>query len=306
MSTTTRPALSRSSNRPLAVLIFAWISWGLFCLTGLYLIGFLGNFIVPKSVDTGPTTHGLVALAINLELLALFGLQHSVMARPWFKRWMVRYLPLPAERSVYVLASVIMLALLMWLWRPLPATIWRLDHPLAQAPMWLLFAAGWGLMAAATTWIDQADLLGLRQARCYLLRSRLSAGPVPGPRRLSLLPPPDDVGRDPRRLGHAPSDRRSRGAGRRPDHAYILIGIHFEERETLRQFGEDYAAYRARVPMLIPLAGPLCAPRGLRATDLPRGCPLVRRPPGGRSLPHCAGSETRLCLHMWVVVSRSP
>jgi len=254
LSTTTRPALSRSSNRPLAVLIFAWISWGLFCLTGLYLIGFLGNFIVPKSVDTGPTTHGLVALAINLELLALFGLQHSVMARPWFKRWMVRYLPLPAERSVYVLASVIMLALLMWLWRPLPATIWRLDHPLAQAPMWLLFAAGWGLMAAATTWIDQADLLGLRQARCYY------SGRV-------YRPVPFQVRAGYRFCRHPMMSGLILGIWATPHltvgHAvlaagltmYILIGIHFEERETLRQFGEDYAAYRARVPMLIPLPG---------------------------------------------------
>ncbi|MGB5622686.1 MAG: isoprenylcysteine carboxylmethyltransferase family protein [Gammaproteobacteria bacterium] len=254
MSTRVRPALSQRANRPLAVLIFAWISWGLFCLTGLYLIGFLGNLVVPKGIDSGTVTHWLLALMINLELLALFGLQHSVMARPWFKRWLVRYLPLPAERSVFVLASVVMLALLMWLWRPLPITLWHLEHPIAQASMWLLFAAGWGLMGMATTWIDQADLLGLRQARCYYagrvyrpVPFQIRAGyrfcrhPMMSGVILGVWATPHMT------VGHAVL-----AAGLT---AYILIGVHFEERETLRQFGEDYAAYRARVPMLIPLPG---------------------------------------------------
>ena len=113
------------SREPWLVLVYAWAAMVLFAITGLYLIGFLGGILVPRDVDSGRVSAWPLALLINLELLALFGLQHSVMARPWFKRWLVRYIPLPAERSTYVLASTVTVALLMWLWRPMPVTIWR-------------------------------------------------------------------------------------------------------------------------------------------------------------------------------------
>jgi len=247
------------SREPLFVLIYAWLAWGLFAITGLYLVGFLGGILVPKDVDTGRVTAWPVALLINLELLALFGLQHSVMARPWFKGWLARYVPLPAGRSTYVLASTLMIILLMWLWRPMPETIWRFEHPLAQAPMWLLFAAGWGLMGAATTWIDQSDLLGLRQARCYF--QGRTYRPVPFQVRAGYR-----YCRHPMMSGvilgvwatpHLTVGHALLAAGLT---AYILIGIHFEEREALEQLGPDYASYRASVPMLMPRPGRSAAP----------------------------------------------
>ncbi|MGD8977406.1 MAG: NnrU family protein [Gammaproteobacteria bacterium] len=247
------------SRKPLFVMIYAWLAWGLFAITGLYLVAFLGGILVPKDIDSGRVAAWPVALLINLELLALFGLQHSVMARPWFKHWLARYVPLPAGRSTYVLASTIMIALLMWLWRPMPETIWRFEHPLAQAPMWLLFAAGWGLMGAATTWIDQSDLLGLRQARCYF-RGRVYR-PVPFQVRAGYR-----YCRHPMMSGvilgvwatpHLTVGHALLAAGLT---AYILIGIHFEEREALEQLGPDYASYRASVPMLMPWPGRSVAP----------------------------------------------
>lgn len=236
------------------VLAYAWIVWGLFILSAIYLLGFVGGFLVPKTVDSGTMSAWPLALMINLELLALFGLQHSVMARPWFRQWLSRQVPPAAVRSTYVLASVLVLALLFWQWRPIPVTIWRLEHPLAQAPMWLLFAAGWGLMAVSTTWISQADLIGLRQARLHYAGREYT--PVPFQIRAGYR-----FCRHPMMLGviagvwftpHLTVGHALLAAGFT---VYILIGVYFEEREAVRDLGEEYQAYRSRVPMLIPWPG---------------------------------------------------
>jgi protein-S-isoprenylcysteine O-methyltransferase Ste14 len=244
----------QGAREPWLVLVYAWAAMGLFAITGLYLIGFLGGILVPRDVDSGRVPAWPLALLINLELLALFGLQHSVMARPWFKRWLVRHIPLPAERSTYVLASTVTVALLMWLWRPMPVTIWHLEHPLAQAPVWLLFAAGWGLMAAATTWIDGSDLLGLRQARCHFHGRPYQPVPfqVRAGYRYCRHPMMSGVILGAWATPHMTVGHALLAAGLT---AYILIGIHFEEREASRQLGPEYESYRASVPMLVPWPG---------------------------------------------------
>lgn len=253
---TSQAANPQSSHPPGSglLLIYAWSAWGLFNLSALYLLGFIADVLVPRTINSGPVTIWPLALLINLELLALFGIQHSVMARPWFKQWLARYVHPAAERSTYVLASVMVFILLFWLWRPIPVTIWRFEHPLPQILMWLLFAAGWGLMAISTTWISQADLLGLRQARYHYAGREYR--PVPFQVRAGYR-----YCRHPMMLGviigvwatpHLTVGHALLAAGFT---VYILIGVYFEEREAARDLGDEYQAYRARVPMLIPWPG---------------------------------------------------
>lgn len=257
------------------LLIYAWTAWVLFNLSALYFLGFIADLLVPKTVDSGPVTIWPLALLINLELLALFGIQHSVMARPWFKQWLARYLHPAAERSTYVLASVLVFILLFWLWRPMPVTIWRFEAPLLQTLMWLLFAAGWALMAVSTTWISQADLLGLRQARYHYADREYR--PVPFQVRAGYR-----YCRHPMMLGviigvwatpHLTVGHALLAAGFT---VYILIGVYFEEREAAQALGDEYRAYRERVPMLIPWPGRSVPVQGQRSSSRADAAPGPR------------------------------
>ena len=224
----------------------------LFLATVLYAVGFLGNLGVPKSIDSGPAAPLPAALTANLLLLALFAVQHSGMARRWFKQRWTRVLPPPVERSTYVLASTLALLLIFWQWRPLPAVVWSARHPAAKVALWAAFGLGWGIMAASTCFIDHRDLFGLRQVEQYR-QGRVYAAPR------FQTPALYRYVRHPIYLGFtmafwaAPVMTVGHALFAAAATAYILAGIQLEERDLVRAHGEAYEQYRQEVPMLLPV-----------------------------------------------------
>jgi protein-S-isoprenylcysteine O-methyltransferase Ste14 len=234
----------------------AFFAYGLTCYaiffgTFLYAVGFIGGFAVPTTLD-GPRTRPLVqAIAINAGLLALFAVQHSVMARRWFKERWTRIVPPALERSTYVLLSSLALILLFWLWQPLGGVVWSVDDPVGRTVLQSLFAFGFGLVLVSTFLINHFDLFGLRQVWLYLRGkpyTQLHFG-TPGPYRLV---------RHPLYVGWffafwmTPVMTFAHLLFAVATTAYILIAIRFEERDLVREFGSSYDDYRQRVPMLIP------------------------------------------------------
>jgi protein-S-isoprenylcysteine O-methyltransferase Ste14 len=215
-----------------------------------YAAGFLAGFGVPKGIDQGTHAAVLPAAAIDLLLLLLFAVQHTVMARPWFKRHWTRIVPAPAERASFVLAASLVLALLFWLWQPIGGTIWNLPGPGAHA-LWTVYAAGWALAVSSTFLISHSDLLGLRQAWLHARHVRYS-------------PPPFTKRGLYRRIRHplmagfvvifwaAPKMTAGHLLFAATATGYVLAGIAFEEHDLIQSLGGAYTAYRARVPALIP------------------------------------------------------
>jgi len=150
-----------------AVLVYGILSYLLFLLTFLYMIGFLGNVLVPKTIDSGFRSELLPSILIDVGWLGLFALQHTVMARPGFKERWIRIIPAAAERSAFVLVTNLLLILLMWQWRPLPELVWSVDGIPART-LWVAFLAGWGMVLISTFLTDPFDLFGLRQVRCAI------------------------------------------------------------------------------------------------------------------------------------------
>ena len=215
-----------------------------------YAAGFFAGLDVPKGIDQGPHAAVPVATAIDLLLLALFAVQHTVMARPWFKRRWTRIVPEPAERTTFVLAASLVLALLFWLWQPIGGTIWNLPGPDADA-LWAAYAAGWALAVSSTFLISHSDLLGLRQAWLHARRARYSPPPFTERGLYRHIRHPLMAGfvvifwsAPTMTAGHLLFAATATG--------YILAGITFEEHDLIRSLGGTYAAYRARVPALIP------------------------------------------------------
>jgi len=225
-----------------------------FFLTFLYAIGFVGGFVVPRTVDAGgPRSPMGMALLVNVALLGVFGLQHSVMARQGFKRVWTRLVPEPVERSTYVLFSSLALILLFWQWRPIPTLAWDVQAPPGRYLLWTLFALGWLLVLLSTFLISHFDLFGLRQVWNHL-RKR---DPMPlgfrEPFLYKLVRHPLYVGFivalwsiPTMTVGHFEFALVATG--------YILVAVRFEERD-LRRMHPEYAEYSHRVPMLIPGLG---------------------------------------------------
>ena len=234
-----------------AFFAYGVLCYAVFFATFLYAIGFIGGFVVPTTLD-GPRTVPLMqALAIDAGLLALFAVQHSVMARRWFKERWTRIVPPALERSTYVLLSSVALILLFRYWQPLGGVVWSVDDPLGRTLLQSLFAFGFALVLVSTFLINHFDLFGLRQVWLYLRGkpyTRLELG-TPGPYRLV---------RHPLYVGWffafwmTPTMTFAHLLFAVATTAYILIAIRFEERDLVREFGSSYEDYRRDVPMLIP------------------------------------------------------
>jgi protein-S-isoprenylcysteine O-methyltransferase Ste14 len=234
----------------IAAFIYGVFCYVMFLGSFLYAIGFLGNFGVPKSIDMpGHSPYGQ-ALLVNSALLGLFAVQHSVMARQGFKSIWTRIVPVPAERSTYVLFSSVALMVLFWKWEPMGGMIWNVESGLGRAVLYGLFAIGWLTVLATTFLIDHFDLFGLSQVWAYL---RKRAYKAPGFRTPGLY----RYVRHPLYVGwllvfwSAPTMTAAHLVFAIATTVYILVAIQFEERDLARMHGQ-YSEYRRRVPMLVP------------------------------------------------------
>jgi protein-S-isoprenylcysteine O-methyltransferase Ste14 len=241
----------------------------IFLATFLYAIAFVGGFAVPKTLDGAATDPFMTALLIDSGLLAVFAIQHSVMARPWFKRWWTQVVPWAIERSTYVLFASLALALLMWQWRPLGGIVWTIDQPALRAAIWVAFACGWLQVLVMTFLIDHFDLFGLRQVWLHL-RSRQYT------RVQFATPAPYRVVRHPLYLGFmiafwaAPTMSITRLVFAIATTAYMLIAIQFEEHDLVHEHGASYQHYRRGVPMIIPGLRRRAGTSGISATPASR------------------------------------
>jgi protein-S-isoprenylcysteine O-methyltransferase Ste14 len=231
--------------------VYGVVCYVMFLGTFLYAVGFVGNFVVPKSMDSGPETPLGIALTINMLLLGVFAVQHSVMARPAFKRWWTTIIPAPIERSTYVLFTNLALILLFWQWRPMGAVIWDVsDGPIAYL-MWGLCALGWITVLISTCLIDHFELFGLRQVTFYLRGKTDSDLPFRTPLFYKHVRHPIYVGfivafwaTPIMTVAHFVFALGVTG--------YAVIGALLEERDLMGHFGDRYREYKNAVPMLIP------------------------------------------------------
>ena len=237
-------------NRFLA-LSYGVVCYLVFLAVFLYSVGFVGDLVVPRTVDRGVTASLTEALVVNVLLLGLFAVQHSVMARPSFKRWWTRFIPAPIERSTYVLLASLVLAVMFWQWRTMPAVIWDVTWQPGRVLLWALFALGWVTVLLSTFLINHFDLFGLRQV--YL---NWRDKPYTDLRfSTSML---YRAVRHPIMLGFLvafwaiPTMTAGHLLFAAATSAYILIAIRLEERDLAASLGQQYSDYRARVPMLVP------------------------------------------------------
>jgi protein-S-isoprenylcysteine O-methyltransferase Ste14 len=237
-------------NRFLAV-GYGAVSYLAFLAAFLYAIGFVGNIAVPRSIDHATAAPVGQAVAVNVLLLGLFAVQHSLMARPAFKRWWTRFVPDCVERSTYVVAASMALFVVYWQWRTMPTVIWHVSSPVGRLALWSVFWFGWVTVVAATFMISHFELFGLRQV--YLAWRREPASNTGF--RASLL---YRVVRHPLMLGFiiafwaAPTMTAGHLLFAIGTTGYILIALRLEERDLTAALGDQYRQYRRDVPMLLP------------------------------------------------------
>jgi methanethiol S-methyltransferase len=246
------------------LLLYGTVAYLAFFLTFLYAVGFVGCVGVPKCVDSAATTPLAQALVIDALLLGAFAVQHSIMARRWFKERWTKIVPRAAERSTYVLMASLLLDLLFWQWRPIPGTFWNVQSAAGRDVLWSLFAFGWLFILTGSFIIDHFDLFGLRQV-WFNFRGRKYTHP---PFVTTLY---YRFTRNPLMLGFliafwaAPTMSVARFAFAAASTGYILIGVMLEERDHAYYLGPAYREYKARTPMLLgiprtPSPNPWSAP----------------------------------------------
>ena len=231
--------------------LYGLVSYLVFFGTFLYAIGFVEGLVVPKTIDTGTVVPFAEALIVNLLLMSLFAVQHSLMARKQFKDWWTQYVPKSVERSTYVLFASLALVLLFWQWRPMPAVVWQIADPTIAKSIMALSFVGWLLVLTSTFLINHFELFGLRQVANNLVGRDMPAVRFKTPVLYKVV-------RHPIYLGFiiafwaAPTMTVGHLLFAAVTTAYIFVGIFLEERDLIELFGDEYRRYRERVSMLIP------------------------------------------------------
>ena len=231
--------------------LYGAVAYFTFFGTILYAIGFVSGFIVPKTIDTGAASPTGTALAINLVLMSLFAVQHSVMARKPFKQWWTQYIPKSIERSTYVLFASLALLLLFWQWRPMPAIVWHIEEPEMATVISGLSLLGWVIVFTSTFLINHFELFGLHQVANNLAGREMPTPTFRTPLYYKFV-------RHPIYLGFiiafwaAPTMTVGHLLFAAVTTAYIFVGIMLEERDLIDLFGDEYRGYKQRVSMLVP------------------------------------------------------
>jgi methanethiol S-methyltransferase len=246
-----RQGIRVSSVGSLIAFLYGVVSYAVFFVTFLYAIGFVSGLAVPKTIDTGPVGSTAEAVMINLLLMSLFAVQHSVMARPQFKRWWKQWVPASVERSTYVLLASLALAFLFWQWRPMPSVIWQIANPQMAMALIAIGFVGWLIVLSSTFLINHFELFGLHQ-----VANNLAGRAMPAPR--FRTPFYYKFVRHPIYLGFiiafwsTPTMTLGHLLFAAVTTAYIVVGASLEERDLIDLFGDDYRRYRERVSMLVP------------------------------------------------------
>ena len=234
--------------------LYGLVAYLVFFVAILYAIGFVTGMMVPKTIDNGPVGPPMEAIIINMLLMSLFAVQHSVMARPQFKKWWTRFVPAAVERSTFVLFASLVLLFLYWQWQPIPAVVWQVSNPQIAASLLGLELFGWALVFVSTFLINHFELFGLHQ-----VTNNLAGKPMPTLRfRTPVL---YKLVRHPIYLGFiiafwaAPVMTAGRLLFAAVTTAYIFVGIALEERDLVAVFGDEYRRYRQRVAMIVPFLG---------------------------------------------------